>query len=108
MNAKPLSLRRQARQDIDEAIEFYLSEAGITVATQFIDTLESSLTHVQNQPVSGSTRYAHELDIPGLRTQAVGKFPHLVFYIEKGDEIDIWRVLHGARDIPVWLREPEK
>lgn len=107
MNAKPLSLRRKARQDIDEAIDFYLSEAGITVAIQFIDTLESSLTYVKNQPASGSTRYAHELDIPGLRTQAVGKFPHLVFYVEKGDEIDIWRVLHGARDIPVWLREPE-
>ena len=106
MNVKPLGLRRLARQDIDKAIDFYLAEAGVMVATQFIDSLESSLVRVQNHPLSGSTRYAHELDISGLRTVTVGKFPQLVFYVEKDDEIDIWRVLHGARDIPAWLSEP--
>ena len=107
MNAKPLSLRRRARQDIDEAIDFYLAEAGVAVATRFIDSLESSPARAQNQPASGSTRYALELGIPGLRTLAVGGFPQLVFYTERDDQTDIWRALHGAEDTPAWFEESE-
>ena len=32
-------------------------------------------------------------------------FPPLVFYLETKDCIDIWRVLHTARDIPAWMQE---
>jgi hypothetical protein len=31
-------------------------------------------------PASGSPRFSHELDIPGLRHWAVQGFPYLVFY----------------------------
>ena len=35
-------------------------------------------------------------------------YPHysektLIFYVEHPDHIDVWRVLHGKRDIPDWL-----
>jgi toxin ParE1/3/4 len=30
-----------------------------------------------------------------------------VFYVERQDHIDVWRVLHGQRDIAVWMREPD-
>jgi toxin ParE1/3/4 len=30
-----------------------------------------------------------------------------VFYIERDDHIDVWRVLHAQRDIPALMREPE-
>jgi toxin ParE1/3/4 len=30
-----------------------------------------------------------------------------VFYIERGDHIDIWRVIHAHRDIPAWMRDPD-
>jgi toxin ParE1/3/4 len=43
------------------------------------------------------------LDLPGLRSWPLTRYPHLVFYIERSDHIDVWRVLHGQRDIPVWL-----
>ena len=29
----------------------------------------------------------------------------MVFYVKCDDHIDVWRVLHGLRDIPAWLRE---
>lgn len=31
---------------------------------------------------------------------------YLVFYVEREDEVDVWRILHSARDIPRWLSEP--
>jgi toxin ParE1/3/4 len=31
------------------------------------------------------------------------RYPYLLFFMELDDHIDVWRVLHGKRDIPVWL-----
>ena len=39
-----------------------------------------------------------------LRFRPVGKFPYLIFYVETEADIDVWRVLHGARDIPAWMQ----
>ena len=103
MSGKPVVLRERARRDIDEAIEHYLSEAGPALAPDFIDALDDTRRQIGERPASGSPRHAHELDIPGLRFQSVGRFPYLVFYVEKEAEIDVWRVLHGARDIPAWM-----
>ena len=103
MTAKPVVLRDRARRDLDEAVEHYLAEAGAAVALDFIDVLEDAFRRIGEQPASGSPRYAHELQIPGLRFRMPGKFPHLVFYVEREAELDVWRVLHGARDIPAGI-----
>jgi toxin ParE1/3/4 len=43
----------------------------------------------------------------GLRARPLRRFPHIVFYVEMSGRIDVWRVLHGARDIPAWMRESD-
>ena len=101
MSGKPVVLRERARRDIDEVIEHYLSGAEPAVALDFVDALEDALRQIGERPASGSPHHAHELDIPGLRFQSVGRFPYPVFYVEREADIDVWRVLHGARDIPV-------
>ncbi|MCY3505287.1 MAG: type II toxin-antitoxin system RelE/ParE family toxin, partial [Chloroflexi bacterium] len=35
-------------------------------------------------------------------------FPYMVFYVEREADVDVWRVLHAARDIPEWLRQPRE
>ena len=106
MSGKPVVLRERARRDIDEAVEHTLVEAGEAVALAFIAALEDASRHIGEQPGSGSPRYAHELDIPGLRFRTVRGFPYLVFDVERQAEADVWRVLQGARDIPAWMGEP--
>ena len=108
MSGKPVVLRERARRDIDEAIEHYLSEAGPAVALDFVNALEDVRRQIGERPASGSPRHAHELDIPGLRFRSVGRFPCLVFYVEREADIDVWRALHGARDIPAWMRQPDE
>lgn len=103
MSGKPVILRERALRDIDEAVEHYLAEAGPAVALDLVDALEGILRQISEQPASGSPRYAHELDIPSLRFRPIGKFPYLVFYVERAVEIEVWRVLHGSQDIPAWL-----
>ena len=51
--------------------------------------------------------YAHELNLPGLRFWPLARYPHLVFYVERPQPIEVWRVLHGQRDIPAWMQQPE-
>ncbi len=105
MSGKPGVLRERAHRDIDEAGEHHLAEAGPAVKLDFVDALEGALRQISEQPTSDSPRYTHELDIPSLRFRPTGKFPYLVFYVERAAEVEVWRVLQGSRDIPAWVRE---
>jgi toxin ParE1/3/4 len=98
--------RERAKQDAEEAIDYYLGESAPDAALGFIDALERACNHIGRYPASGSSRYAHELNLPGLRFWPLQKYPHLIFYVERSDHVDVWRVLDGQRDIPAWMREP--
>lgn len=108
MRVKPVVPREQANRDIDDAIEYYLNEGAARAAVGFIDALERAYGHIGRHAATGSLRYAHELDLPGLRCWPVTDYPYLVFYVNQSDRIDVWRVLHAQRDIPVWMRPPDK
>lgn len=69
----------------------------------FIDALELANAYIARHPGTGSPPYAHALSLPGLRSWPLTRYPYLVFFIERDDHIDVWRVLHGQRDIPAWL-----
>jgi toxin ParE1/3/4 len=105
VSGKPVVPRELARQDIGEAIAYYLSQDAEQAALGFIDELERALAHIGRQPGTGSPRYAHELDLPGLRFWPLLRYPYLIFYVERDDRVDVWRVLQGQRDIPQWLQD---
>jgi toxin ParE1/3/4 len=105
MKAKPVIPRVLAKQDVDEGIRYYVNEEVELAALGFIEALEQAYAHIARHPATGSPRYVHELDLPGLRSWALKRYPHIVFYVERDDHIDVWRVLHGMRDIPAWLRD---
>jgi toxin ParE1/3/4 len=100
VTSKPVRLGDPARLDV-RAIAFgYRMEAGEALALRFMQALERALRHIGSHPASGSLRYAHALDLPGLRVWPIRHFPHLVFYVEHEAHIAVWRVLHARRDIP--------
>jgi toxin ParE1/3/4 len=102
---KPIIPRELALRDIDDAINHYLSEYAETVALGFIDSLEQAYAHISEFPATGSPRYAHELNLPGQQFWPITKYPYLVFYVEQSQHIDVWRVIHSERDIPVLMQE---
>lgn len=106
MKTKPVVPRTSALQDVEDALSHYLGEGAEQAALGFIDALEQAYSHIGSHPATGSPRYAHELNLPGLRSWPLTRYPHLVFYVEQADHIDVWRVLHGKRDIPAWMSEP--
>lgn len=100
---KPVCPRSLARADVEQIIDCYAQEAGEDVALRFVGALESVYTKIGSNPASGSPRFAHELSLPGLRSQSLKHFPYLVFYLDREDHVDVWRVLHVRRDVPAWL-----
>jgi len=102
---RPVVLREAARRDVEGAISYYLREGASDAASSFVEKLEDTVNRIAAHPEAGSPRYAHELSLPGLRFSPITGFPHLVFYVVREEVIDVWRVLHGERDIPGWMRE---
>jgi len=100
---KPVIPRALAKRDVDEAITWYLNENAAQAALGLIDALEHAYAHIARHPATGSTRYALELNLPGLRSWPLKNYPYLLFYVERADSIDVWRVLHSQRDISAWL-----
>ena len=105
MKAKPVIPRALALLDVEEALDYYFSEEAAQAAEGFIDALERAYAHIARHPATGSPRHAHELNLPGLRSWSLKRYPYIVFYLEREDHIDVWRVLHGMRDIAQWLHE---
>ncbi len=105
MKAKPVVPRWLAQQDVEETLRHYMAEDAEQAALGFIDALEQPCAHIGRHPATGSPRYAHELDLPGLRSWPLQRDPHIVFYVDCADHVDVWRVLHGMRDLPAWLQD---
>ena len=81
MSGKPVRPRELANLDVEEAVL------------------------VEPAHVPGG--HAHELGLHGFRAWPLKRYPYVVFYVERDDHIDIWRVFHAARDIPAWMAEPD-
>ena len=93
-----------AEQDVEQAISHYLTQSP-RAALGLVDALESGFEQIRRHPEAGSPRYAHELDLPGVRSLPLGRYPYVVFYVVGADAIDVWRVLHAHRDIPELFRD---
>lgn len=107
MKAKAVVPREQAHRDVEEAVVYDLSEVTAQAALGLIDELERAYAHIGRHPATGSPRDAHELSLPGLRTWPLKRHSHIVFYVERPECVDVWRVLHGQRDIPAWMHDPD-
>lgn len=106
MKQKRVLARPAARDDVEAAVQFYLDEGAEQAALGFLEALEKAYLHIGRNPGTGSPRYAHELDVPGLRFWKLSHFPYLVFYVEQPEHVDVWRVLHEVRDIPPLMQTP--
>jgi toxin ParE1/3/4 len=105
---KPIIPRVMANRDVDEAIKHYLDQDAAPAALGLIDALEQAYAHISKHGATGSPRYAHELNLPGLRFWPLTRYPYLIFYVEQHNHIDVWRVLHAQRDIPAWMHQPDE
>jgi len=109
----PVIPREEAYRDVEVTVDHYLDnfrllEGSERAALGFVNAPEDAYLHIGRHPTTGSPRYAHELNLPGLRSWPLTRYPQIVFYVERSDHIDVWRVLDGKRDVPQWMSEPKQ
>ena len=89
----------QALDDID-AVGAYVGFDSLRVEQAFFEGMRRALAHLERFPHAGRERDTRRRVFPGLRSWPVPGFPNvLVFYRVVGDEVEVARVLHGARDL---------
>ena len=42
-----------------------------------------------------------------IRVWQLRHYPYLVFYMDREQYVDVWRVLHANSDVPGWMQEPD-
>jgi toxin ParE1/3/4 len=83
-----------ARADLIEIGDFIAADSPQRAAT-FVAEIEVRMRVAAERPMSFPARdELHE----GLRAARHGRY--LIFFVEAGDEVQVVRVLHGARDLP--------
>lgn len=83
-----------ARNDLVDIGDF-ISQDNPGRAISFVAEIEARMTEIAERPASFSPR--DELH-KGLRSAQHGRYQ--TFFVKRGDEIHIVRMLHGARDLP--------
>ena len=82
-----------SRADADMLVIWeFIAQDSVAVADRMIDQFTATFERIAQFPESGE-RYQH----PQGELRRVVVSPYLIFYKIVGDEIDVVRVLHGAR-----------
>jgi toxin ParE1/3/4 len=92
-----LRLSAEARDDLFQ-IWSYIAQDNLTAANRLVKVIASKMDLLRQFPYAGRGR--EELG-EGLRSFVVRKY--LIFYSIDGNVVDVFRVLHGSRDIEVIL-----
>ena len=100
---KAAVLRPQALRDQQGEVRYYRKEGGTRVAVKVAKATNAALDQIELDPGIGSPTLGKLLGIPGLRTWRVAKFPLLWCYFERGDDLDVVRLLGERQDLAAVL-----
>ena len=100
MNPTLLRTLSRADRDFDGIVDFYIREAGVSVAEGFVTALDAAYTALRKAPRGGSPILGERMDLAGLRTWNVRGFPYLICYLLDDEAVVVWRIVHSQRDLP--------
>lgn len=101
---------RRTKQVRDDLIEIYgfLYERSPHAAERVFDAIEAAIRALQEKPSIGRQWASFDPRLAGMRVLVVTKYPsYLVFFRLSGRDIEVYRVLHGARELQQLIDEIE-
>jgi toxin ParE1/3/4 len=85
-----------ARQEFIDAVQWYMIEAGTTIAEHFDWAIDRALRLLTVMPNVGTQSY------PGVRVWALKDFPYSVVYRVQADDIVVIAIAHQSRAPTYW------
>jgi toxin ParE1/3/4 len=103
-----LEVGEEFQSDFEQQYQWYLREAGEEVAERFFRSVAETLPLLTTHPDFGNRRRFQNPILQNLRSfRARRPFQNiLIFYRVKGNVLQVWRLMHGSRDLPRRLIEP--
>ncbi len=107
MSLLPIGISERAEADLSHQYRWYLENASVEVAQQFLAAFDVAVLKLARQPELGRRRKFGAAELAGIRSFPVGgRFGvHFIFY-RGGKSLSVERVMHGARDLPRRLLDP--
>ncbi len=101
-----VTIGQAAATDISSIFLYLATEAALEIAEEFLQALAAAYKHLQKFPEIGMVLSEYSPDIQTLRRWPVPKFTkYLIYYRLDSDNVDIVRILHGAQDVRVLLKD---
>lgn len=98
---------KQVREDLIEIYGF-LYERNPHAAERVFDAIEAAIRTLQAKPSIGRLWGSRDPRLAGMRVLVVARYPsYLVFFRMTGRDIEVYRVLHGARELQRLIDEIE-
>jgi toxin ParE1/3/4 len=97
--------RKQVAGDIIE-IYRYLHARSPSAADKVLDAIERSIKSLVDTPRIGSYWNSPDVRLDGMRVTTVTPYRnYLIFFRPVKDGVEVYRVLHGARNLPALIDE---
>lgn len=92
--------RPSADRDLVAIFRWFARQAGLRVADRFLVEAEATFSRLAGMPRMGTAYQPDERHFTDLRFFPISRYrDYLVFDRPISDGIEVFRVLHGARDI---------
>lgn len=100
---RAIRISRLADKDLDDQ-SFYYAKVDPGLAFRFLKSVQSSLRRIAEVPGIGAPCAFENPLLAGIRRWPIKRFrDYLIFYRMVNDEVEVVRILHGARDIETIL-----
>ncbi len=97
MSLKPIRLRSETEQEIEDAFEYYRRQSP-DAAVRFLNAITQSIRKIQNNP------RLYPSYTKNTRRRILGSFPFSVIYQEKEEVILIVAIAHAKRREGYWMK----
>ncbi len=102
-------LRPAAGQDIVDQAEYLRRHQSLQTGLRFYRAADETFRLIASQPEIGTRAEFRSSFLRGVRMFPLKRFPnHLVFYRRVENDVEIIRILHGARDIESLFKREEQ
>ncbi len=98
--ARRVIWHRVAEEDLTETY-LYIGADSPDAAERLLDAVEEAIQFLLENRGAGRLREFRSPRAQGVRSWAVkGSKAYLIFYRSEGEDLEVLRFLHGARDVP--------
>ncbi|WP_373530117.1 type II toxin-antitoxin system RelE/ParE family toxin [Nostoc sp.] len=95
-------LTKPAIQDIEQIADYIARQSGLAQSEGFLSKLDVKFAQIAQFPRFGRGR---DEILPGIRSLSMENY--LILYMPKGQDVEIFRVISGYRDIKALFHDSD-